>query len=67
EPFNKQGHHYLHIVYTKARDDEAITKAKKIVGKPEFAYVEQVFPEIDFSVFGIGVGNISELILGVSA
>jgi len=74
-PFYKFGQHYLHIVYTKAKDDDTKSEgsdttndksSKKIVGKPEFAYVEQVFPEIDFSIFGIGIGNISELILGVS-
>ncbi|MCL2624002.1 MAG: hypothetical protein FWD31_10090 [Planctomycetaceae bacterium] len=71
EPFEKRGHHYLHVVYTKSKSDpidgsSQTEQSKKIIGKPEFAYVEQVFPEIDFSVLGIGIGNISELILGVS-
>ncbi len=66
EPFSKYGHHYLHVIYTKGKDGTTSESSKKIIGKPEFAYVEQVFPEIDFSLFGLGVGSISELILGAS-
>ena len=47
---NKKGHEYLWVFYTDTDDAES----ESLVKTPAAYYVEQVYPEVDFSILGIG-------------
>ncbi len=49
EPVNKGGWEYLWVLYDEIED----TSAKRLVKRPGFVYVEQVYTAGDFSVLGL--------------
>jgi hypothetical protein len=52
---SKKGHEYLWVFYGEKEDDT--TTRSNVVPNPEFAYVNQVYREADFSALGIGTGT----------
>lgn len=57
-PIEKKGWDYLWVMYSQAKD----TGTGKVISRPEYAYVQRVLNEFNFSVLGIGTGPMSSLV-----